>query len=69
MQSRDVPGRRASFVLRIWWEEGDSGPVWRGWTQHAASGESCYFETLVEMLEFVEQHVGNLNTEEESYAE
>jgi hypothetical protein len=69
MQSHNISGRRTSFVLRIWWEEGDSGPVWRGWTQHAASGESCYFETLVEMLEFVQKFVGNLNMQEESCVE
>ena len=69
MQSRNVSVQRASFVLRIWWEEGVSGPVWRGWTQHAASGESCYFETLIEMLEFIEQYVGSLNPQEGNYVE
>lgn len=60
---REVAGRTASFVLRIWWEEGDAQPIWRGWTQHAASGDSRYFQTIAELLHFLEQHAGNLVTE------
>jgi hypothetical protein len=30
--------RRDSFVIRIWQEEGKPG--WKGWVQHARSGES-----------------------------
>lgn len=48
-----------SFVLRIWWEE-DAQPVWRGWVQHAASGEICYFRRLSDLLGFIEAHTGSL---------
>ncbi len=64
---RETARRTASFVFRIWWEEGDSGPVWRGWTQHAASGDSCYFQTVAELLRFVERHAGNLGLRSEDW--
>ncbi|MEA3340768.1 MAG: hypothetical protein U9R15_12430 [Chloroflexota bacterium] len=48
--------RSDSFVLRIWWEE----EGWRGWVQHAASGESRYFERLGSLLDFVEAQTGPL---------
>jgi hypothetical protein len=49
-----------SFVLRIWWEEGEASPVWRGWVQHATSGESNYFDQITELLAFVETRTGSL---------
>jgi hypothetical protein len=49
-----------SFVLRIWWEEGDAQPAWRGWVQHATTGEARYFECLADLLAFVEGHTGSL---------
>ena len=48
--------RSNSFVLRIWWEE----EGWRGWVQHAASGETRYFERLADLLAFVEAQTGSL---------
>lgn len=45
-----------SFVLRIWWEE----EGWRGWVQHAASGETRYFEQVEDLISFVEVHTGLL---------
>jgi len=52
--------RSNSFVLRIWWEEGEEAPVWRGWVQHAASGETSYFEQVEDLIGFVEVHTGLL---------
>ena len=52
--------RSNSFVLRIWWEEGEEAPVWRGWVQHAASGESQYFERVGDLIGFVEACTGPL---------
>ena len=52
--------RAASFVLRIWWEQEAITPVWRGRVQHPASGDNCDFQTIDELLDFVEQHAGNL---------
>lgn len=49
-----------SFVVRIWWEESDEVLTWRGWVQHAASGQAHYFQHLVELLTFVESHTGPL---------
>ncbi|HEY66920.1 MAG TPA: hypothetical protein G4N97_01445 [Thermoflexia bacterium] len=49
-----------SFVLRIWWEQEDGGTFWRGWIQHAASGATCYFHRLSDLLTFVEAHTGPL---------
>jgi len=60
---RETTCRTASFVVRIWWEEGNTGPIWRGWTQHAASGDSRYFQTIPELLHLVEQHAGDLTAE------
>jgi hypothetical protein len=53
--------RSNSFVLRIWWEEGEASPVWRGWVQHAASGDARYFQRLADLLAFVEAHAGLLS--------
>ncbi len=33
-------------------------PVWRGWVQHAATGESHYFDCLSDLLAFVETQTG-----------
>lgn len=49
-----------SFVVRIWWEEGEKVATWRGWVQHAASGQAHYFQHLVDLLTFVEAHTGPL---------
>ena len=48
-----------SFVLRIWWEE-DAQPIWRGWAQHATTGETRYFRRLSDLLAFVEAYTGPL---------
>ncbi len=48
-----------SFVLRIWWE-GEEQLIWRGWIQHAATGQSHYFDHLTDLLAFVETHTGSL---------
>ena len=52
--------RSNSFVLRIWWEEGEEVDAWRGWVQHAASGESRYFERVGDLIGFVETCTGPL---------
>ena len=52
--------RSNSFVLRIWWEGGTRPHEWRGWVQHAVTGETHYFYRLVELLAFVEAHTGPL---------
>lgn len=53
--------RHDSFVLRIWWEEDEGGvSIWRGWVQHAVSGEVRYFQRLSDLLAFLETHTGSL---------
>lgn len=52
--------RSDSFVLRIWWEDGGESPAWRGWVQHAATGETRYFGHVADLLAFVETHTGPL---------
>lgn len=54
--------RSNSFVLRIWWEEGTGSHMWRGWVQHAASGDSCYVHQLADLVAFLETRTGSLDT-------
>lgn len=53
--------RSGSFVLRIWWEEQGDNEVWRGWVQHAASGESAYLDRVTDLVAFVEARTGSLS--------
>lgn len=50
--------RQESFVLRIWREQ--SRPGWRGWVQHARSGESAVVHSLAELVAFLEDRCGRL---------
>ncbi|RLC85249.1 MAG: hypothetical protein DRI79_11610, partial [Chloroflexi bacterium] len=51
-----------SFVVRIWWEQGltrpNGRPLWRGYIQHAASGQTLVFQSLDELLRFIQSHTG-----------
>ncbi|MDY7078237.1 MAG: hypothetical protein SXV54_15080 [Chloroflexota bacterium] len=53
-----------SFLVRIWWEPGltrpDGRPLWRGQVQHAASSQTCAFQSLDEMLRFIQDQAGEL---------
>ena len=49
---------RHSFVVRIWREEGQS--AWRGWVQHAGTGESTFVQSLDELLVFIECRASKL---------
>jgi hypothetical protein len=50
-----------SFVVRIWWEQENGGQFsWRGWVQHAATGESSYFHCVTALLTFITTHTGPL---------
>ena len=49
-----------SFVLRIWRERGDASSGWRGWVQHAASGDAYYVDRLADLVAFLETHTGPL---------
>jgi len=56
-----------AFVVRIWWEPGltrpDGRPLWRGQVQHAASGQTEVFQSLDDLLRFIQAQTGSLNTE------
>ncbi len=52
--------RSDSFVLRIWWEEEER--TWRGWVQHAGTGQITYVQSLGELLAFIQQYTGDLTT-------
>ena len=51
-----------SFIVRIWWEphltRPDGCPLWRGQVQHAASGQSLVFQSLDELLHFIQNRTG-----------
>jgi hypothetical protein len=53
-----------SFVVRIWWEPGlsrlNGGPLWRGYVQHAASGQTLIFQSMDDLLGFIQSHTGEL---------
>jgi len=53
-----------AFVVRIWWEPGltrpNGHPLWRGQVQHAASGRTVVFQTLDELLHFIQDQTGDL---------
>lgn len=53
-----------AFVLRIWWEPGltspNGRPLWRGEIQHAASGQTLVFQSLDDLLDFIQSRTGKL---------
>jgi hypothetical protein len=51
--------RNHSFVVRIW-REGEAASDWRGWVQHAGTGEETYVRDLKELLAFIERRAGQL---------
>ncbi len=48
--------RRDSFVVRIWHEAGQTS--WKGWVQHAGSGESTVFQRWNELHAFLQRWAG-----------
>jgi hypothetical protein len=58
------PTQSHAFVVRIWWESGsvrpDGRPLWRGRVQHAASGEYVVFQSLGELMCFIQKQTGDL---------
>jgi len=59
-----------SFVVRIWREPGltrpDGRPLWRGRVQYAASGQYLVFESLGELLRFMQSKTGDLESTNQS---
>ena len=48
-----------SFIVRIW-RTGDHPSAWRGWVQHAGTGEAAYVRDLNDLLAFIEGRAGPL---------
>ena len=56
--TKQETAHRDSFVVRIWREEGRS--EWRGWVQHAGTGESVVVRNVDELVAFIERWTGEL---------
>ena len=56
-----------AFVVRIWWEPGltrpDGQSLWRGYAQHAASGQTHVFQSLDDLTRFIQSQTGDLTGE------
>lgn len=63
---KPVTPQAHSFVVRIWWEPGltrpDGSPLWRGQVQHAASSRSLVFQSLAELVCFIQDQTGELES-------
>lgn len=53
-----------TFIVRIWWEPGltlpNGHPLWRGQVQHAASGQALAFQSLDDLIHFIQSRTGDL---------
>ena len=58
-----------SFIVRIWREPSlacpNGRPLWRGRVQHATSDQYQVFQSVGEMLRFIQSHTGDLATDPE----
>jgi hypothetical protein len=58
------PPQTHAFVVRIWWESGltrpDGRPLWRGYAQHAANGQTLVFQSLEDLIGFIQSQTGEL---------
>jgi len=59
-----TPSEFHAFIVRIWWEPDltrpNGRPLWRGRVQHAASGRTRVFQSLNELVEFIQEQTGRL---------
>jgi len=59
MVSEQITRRDGSFVIRIWWEPGaDQALHWHGWVQHVRNGEQAPFQTMADLIAFIEHQTG-----------
>jgi len=62
-----------TFVVRIWWEPDltrpDGRPLWRGQVQHVSSERAFAFQSLTELLRFIQSQTGDLEGKADSYTE
>jgi len=59
---KSFPAQTHAFIVRIWWELGltqpDGRPLWRGQVQDAAGGPPRVFQSLDELLRFIQGRTG-----------
>jgi hypothetical protein len=64
MDDRAFSAQQNTFVVRIWWEAGLTGPggrpLWRGRVQHLPTNRSLVFQCLDELNRFIQAHTGDL---------
>ena len=61
MSRKSTQQQGGSFIVRIWWEQGNASPEqrhWRGWIQHVRGGKQIYFTTLHDLNTFIEEQLG-----------
>jgi len=46
-------GQRESFIVRIWWEKGQS--EWQGRVQHICSGDAASLQSLQDLISYLER--------------
>jgi hypothetical protein len=53
-----------TFIVRIWWEAGLTGPggrpFWRGRVQHLPTNRTLAFQRLDDLDRFIQAHTGDL---------
>jgi len=64
MDNGAFTAQQHSFVIRIWWEAGLTGPggqpLWRGRIQHLPTQHSLVFQCLDDLNRFIQTHTGDL---------
>jgi hypothetical protein len=58
----DNPAQRESFIVRIWWEQGQA--EWKGWVQHVRSGDSALLQDLQDLISYLERWTAKPPVEE-----
>lgn len=59
-QQGDQARREQLFLVRIWWEPSaaTSAGAWRGRVEDVTHGERCYFATMPDLVEFIDERLG-----------
>lgn len=72
--------RSSSFVVRIWWEYGntatpDAQPthcvtsIWRGWVQSVRNNRQMYFQNFATLDQFIAEEIGVVPVSGEAHEE
>ena len=64
MDNRVFSTQQHTFIVRIWWEAGLTGPggrpFWRGRVQHLPTNRTLAFQCLEDLNHFIQTHTGDL---------